>query len=222
MNLLIDVVRRRVPLILIVGVLAALVPIVLALRAPDTYRATARLFVATAAQDVVSAAQGDLAAKSRVQTYEALAKGDELMYLAALKSGQNITAEQLAASVQVAVPPGTVLLDVSSTAGSPAAAAGRAQAVADQLVTTVQQAEQPLRTGQPSIGLLDLQPADAGVRRVPRLQPRPIAEFAVAGLLAGALVAILIPARVRLVPRRRHRVGRGASRVPAAAGDGQA
>lgn len=197
MNSILDAVRRRTPLILVALILGALVPTIMAVSSPTEYRAETRLFVATSAQDVLSANQGDLAAQSRIKTYAAMATGPELMGRAAARSGEPISAGELAGRVTVATTPGTVLLDISATAESPTVAAKYSQAVADELVSLVAAAEKPLRSGQPSLGLLVLQPGAAGVEEVPMISPLNVGIGAAIGLVAGISVAALIPARVR-------------------------
>ncbi len=199
---ILDALRRRLPLVLLCGLIGFGVAAALALTAPESYRATARLFVATAARDVASATQGDIAARSRVKTYSSLVQGPALLVRAAERSGTGISAADLGAAVSVSAPPGTVLLDVTAAAGEPERAAQLAQAVADELLAVVEQLEKPLRNGQPSIGLLVLQPAQAGVERVPAWQLGPVAMYTGGGLAAGLCLAVLIPARFRFRRRR--------------------
>ncbi|WP_299576195.1 hypothetical protein [uncultured Williamsia sp.] len=203
MSEILDLIRRRLVFIVVCGLIAAAVPAALATTSPDSYRATARLFVATAAQDVTAANQGNLAAQSRVRSYALLAMGPELLARAAQRSGVSISEGALAQRISVSTPPDTVLLDIAATAGTPQEAAALSDAVSQELVTLVSQAERPLRGGSPSLGLLILQPADAGISKVPRVVPTQLALFGVAGLVVGAVIAILVPGRFRL--RRRNR-----------------
>ncbi|MGJ0117905.1 YveK family protein [Williamsia sp. MIQD14] len=198
MSEILDLLRRRLLFIVVCAVVAVSIPVALATTSPDSYRATARLFVATSAQDVTSANQGNLAAQSRIRTYALMAVGPELLARAAQRSGVSIDGRQLAQRISVSTPPETVLLDIAATAPSAQEAATLSDAVAQELVTLVSQAERPLRGGNPSLGLLILQPADAGTVKVPVLQPVRLAIFGVAGLVLGAVIAILVPGRLRL------------------------
>ncbi|MGZ8176977.1 YveK family protein [Williamsia sp. SKLECPSW1] len=203
MSEILELVRRRLVFIVLCGIVAVAVPAALATASPDSYRATSRLFVGTSAQDVTAANQGNLAAQSRVRTYGLMAVGPELLARAAQSSGVGITGSELAKRISVSTPPDTVLLDIAATAGDAQEAAALSDAVAQQLVSLVSQAERPLRGGSPSLGLLILQPADAGVTKVPVLQPTLLAAYGVGGLVLGAVIAILIPGRFRLVNRRK-------------------
>ena len=194
---------RRWPLILVCGLIGFLIPTVQSVTAPSTYRATVRMFVATAAQDVNSANQGTLAAESRVKTYQTVAMGQEVLTQAANRSGEKVTAGQLASMVSVTTTPGTVLLDITATAGTPDVAAHLAQAVSDQLVVVVSDAEKPLGGGQQSLGLLVLQPAAAGIQRVPTFDVAKVGMQTGIGLVFGAVLALIVPARFRFRLRRK-------------------
>lgn len=215
MSEILDLLRRRLVFVVACGLIAAGVPAALATTSPDSYRATARLFVATAAQDVTAANQGNLAAQSRVRSYALLAVGPELLTRAAQRSGVAISEESLARRISVSTPPDTVLLDIAATAGSPQEAAALSDAVSQELVTLVSQAERPLRGGSPSLGLLILQPADAGIAKVPAIVPTQLALFGVAGLVLGVVIAILVPGRFRL--RRRNRADTASPQTTATA-----
>ncbi|GAA3700022.1 YveK family protein [Gordonia hankookensis] len=196
---------RRWPLVLACGLVAFLIPMLISITAADSYRATTRLFVATTAKDVTSAYQGTLAAQARIPTYLVLATGPELMNRAAQQSGEDITGAELARTVTVSSAPGTVLIDVSATADSAQSAARRAQAVADELLGLVSEAEKPIDGAGGSIGLLILQPAAAGIEKIPAIDPLKVAIFTIAGLAVGVFLALVIPARFRLWPSRSRR-----------------
>lgn len=194
---------RRIPLIIVCGLIGLLVSVIVSATASTTYRATTTLFASTAAQDVSSAYQGNLAATARVKTYQVLATGPELMVRAADKSGAGITGGDLASRLETEVPPGTVLLNVTVTADNAAEAARLSQSVADELVSEVGAAEKPLGGGKQSLGLIVLQPARAGVEEVPAFSVTTMVIYAVLGLAIGLVLAVVIPGRVALWPRRR-------------------
>ncbi|TWS17965.1 hypothetical protein FK529_17930 [Tsukamurella asaccharolytica] len=203
MDMMINLVRRRIALILLCAVIGAAVAAALALTGEQSYRATARLFVATSAQDVATASQGDLAAKSRVRTYAALATSEDILRQAAKRVTTDTSASDLGSAVVVSNPPDTVLLDISATASDPAVAAAKAQALADQMVATATVVEKPIRSGPPSIGLVVLQPAASGITTVPKFDPITFGVYTGGGLLGGLVLALLIPERFRLRRRKR-------------------
>lgn len=203
MDTIITLVRRRFALILLCAVIGAAVAAGVAMSGEQSYRATARLFVATSAQDVATASQGDLAAKSRVRTYAALATSEDVLRQAAKRVTTGTTAQDMSSAIVVSNPPDTVLLDVSATASDQAVAAAKAQALADQLVATAAMVEKPIRSGPPSIGLVILQPAGSGVETVPRFDPITFGIYTGGGLVVGVILALLIPERVRLFRRNR-------------------
>ncbi|MCH5645479.1 hypothetical protein [Gordonia sp. ABSL49_1] len=196
-------VARRLPLIVVCGLIGLMVAVIVASTASTSYRATTTLFASTAAQDVSSAYQGNLAATARVKTYQVLASGPELMVRAAEKSGVGISGGDLASQLETEVPPGTVLLNVTVTDDNASDAARLSQAVADELVSEVGAAEKPLGGGKQSLGLIVLQPARAGVEEVPAFSVTNAVLFTILGLVVGIVLAIAIPSRVSLWPRRK-------------------
>lgn len=203
METIIALIRRRIALILLCTVIGAGIGVGSALTHAPSYRATARLFVATSAQDVATAGQGDVAAKSRVKTYAALATSEDVLRQAAKRVTSTMTAEQMQSAVSVSSPPDTVLIDIAATATDPALAAAQAQALADQMIATAAVVEKPIRSGPASIGLVILQPAAGGVTTVPRFDPVTIGIYTGGGLVVGLLVALLVPERFRLLRRNR-------------------
>ncbi|ADG79206.1 Lipopolysaccharide biosynthesis protein OS=Tsukamurella paurometabola (strain ATCC 8368 / DSM/ CCUG 35730 / CIP 100753 / JCM 10117 / KCTC 9821 / NBRC 16120/ NCIMB 702349 / NCTC 13040) OX=521096 GN=Tpau_2603 PE=4 SV=1 [Tsukamurella paurometabola] len=203
MDTIITLVRRRLAVIALCAVIGATAALATALTGPQSFRATARLFVATSAQDVATASQGDQAAKSRVRTYAALATSEDVLRQAAGRVTSTTSAADVKSAIVVSSPPDTVLLDIAATADDAGLAAAKAQAVADQMVATAALVEKPIRSGPPSIGLVILQPAASGVTTVPRFDPVTIGMYTAGGLLVGLLIALLTPERIRLSGRFR-------------------
>ncbi|MBD0024536.1 MULTISPECIES: YveK family protein [Gordonia] len=197
MNSLLEIYRRRILWVVLCALIAVAIPVAQAISSSDSYRATARLFVATAAQNVTDANQGALAGQSRVTTYAEMATGPELLLNAAEDVGGGVTAGDIASSLQVTSVPGSVLVDISARSSNRERAAAMAQAVADQLVHLVGRAEAPISGGTPSLGLMVIQPAASAIEKVPAYNWKVIGAWVVGGLILGSLLAILIPERSR-------------------------
>ncbi|WP_454175583.1 YveK family protein [Gordonia sputi] len=208
-------VAHRIPLIVGCGLIGLLVAVIVSTTSSTTFRATSTLFASTAAQDVSSAYQGNLAATARVKTYQVLATGPELMVRAAAKSGVGVTGGELASRLETEVPPGTVLLNITANADNAHEAARLSQSVADELVSEIAVAEKPLGGGKPSLGLIVLQPARAGVEEVPAFSVTATVMYTVMGLAVGLVLAVVIPGRVSLWPRRRRPGNKGPDGVDA-------
>jgi capsular polysaccharide biosynthesis protein len=205
MNERLDRLRRRAFLIILIGLIGLGATAIYGYTTNDSYQATSRLFVATAATDVTQANQGNLAGQARVKTYMSLVTGLDLLARAAQKSGTGRSGGEVAGNLSVLSPPGTVLVDITVTDPDASAAAKIANAVSTELVDLVNRIEEPLDGGDPSLGLLVIQPAESSVVKTPRYDVMSLAIGSVVGLVVGFVIALALPDRVRWSALRRRK-----------------
>lgn len=179
--------RKRWIVIVAAGIVGAGFMGASAARTPDTYRSTAKVFVAvqigTTPGDLV---QGSTYAQSQVQSYAQLAKEPIVLDQVVERLGLETNARALAGRVRTENPLNTLIIEISVTDGVPQQAADVANAVAEELPHAVNQ----LSGGQDRDSVNVETISDA---RVPTFPVAPnVRRDAVTGLLAGlALGAVL-------------------------------
>ena len=171
----------------------------------DEYRATTRLFFATSAVDVTDVYQATLAGQSRVLTYKVLASDPKVLSNAVRRAGVSADPDTLLQDLHVDVPPGTIIMDISVDDTSPNSAAKLANAVADELIATINELERPLGGGPPPVTMTVVQRAAPPAAPQATLNPVLVAGGAIAGFILGLAVALV-------VQRRSLRALRGARR----------
>ncbi|MCV7421963.1 hypothetical protein H7K45_15545 [Mycobacterium yunnanensis] len=193
-------VRRRLSWVLICVLVGLALGVGYAYTTGGGYRATARLFVSTSATDAIAAAQGDIAGQSRVKTYAALATGQLLLERAAQRAHSGVDASYIADRLTVVPIPGTVILEIDVTGDDAKFAAGLADAVATELTELATEMETPINGGPRAQGLLTIQPASSGIVKIGQIAAKPVVAGGMLGLLAGLLVAALVPSRTMKAP----------------------
>lgn len=191
--------KLYVVIIVVAALIGAIVAGIFSWSAGDQYRATTRLFFTSAATNVLDVYEATLAGQQRVLTYQVLASDPKLLDDAANKAGVSLDPDVWGRSLHVDVPPGTIIMDISVDNTDPDVAATLANAVADELMSSVSQLERPLGGGPPTVGLTVVQRAIPTAGPVAKLD----IVFVVFGAAAGLVLGGLISATVALVRRRR-------------------
>lgn len=180
-----EVVRRRwltIALAVVLGLGTALG--VTQLSTPE-YRATAGVFVSVNGSDTVSdLSQGNNFSAARVKSYAALATTPEVLRAAAGAAGVTGSAASLARNVLVETDPDTVIITITSTASDRDRSATVANAVADELIETVQRVER-----RNSGGLVQLSVVQRATPPADPFTPRMPVNLAL-GLLGGLVVGL--------------------------------
>lgn len=158
-----------------------------------TYTAETQLFVAIqnsgSAQELQ---QGNTFSQARVQSYVKTIKTPIVLQPVIDTLGLQISSDELAVKVKGATDPNTVLINISVEDYSPVQSAAIAQAVADSLITAVDQLEKPKSSGSSPVSLSVVRPAVA-----PLAPTSPNTQFNIAlgfflGLATGIITALLI------------------------------
>jgi capsular polysaccharide biosynthesis protein len=190
--------RRYVVIVVVAALLGAVLAGIFSWSRGDQYRATTRLFFTSAAANVMDIYEATLAGQQRVLTYQVLASDPELLADAADRAGTSVDMDTLGRNLHVDVPPGTIIMDISVDNADPAVAAGLANAVADELISTVDQLERPLGGGPPTVALTVVQEAVPSSKPVAKLDLVFVALGAAAGLVLGGLIAAALALLHRL------------------------
>lgn len=163
----------------------------------DKYRATDRLFLTTNAVDVMDVYQATLAGQQRVVTYKVLAFGSNVLSKAVSRAGVSTNADTLRQNLNVDVPPGTIIMDISVDDADPTSAAKLANGVADELIATINELERPLGGGPPPVTMEVVQRPGRG-----RLQAKLDPVLVAAGAIAGFILALAVAWAVQRRPLR--------------------
>ncbi|WP_046321017.1 hypothetical protein [Mycobacterium sp. UM_Kg1] len=163
----------------------------------NEYRASTRLFVTTNAVDVSDVYQATLAGQQRVLTYKVLASDLKVLSNAVRRAGTNSSPLDLAQRLHVDVPPATIILDIGVDDTNAETAATLANAVADELIATINELERPLGGGPPPVGATVVQRAAPSAATLQStLNPVLVAAGAFAGLIVGLVVAVAVKRRL--------------------------
>jgi capsular polysaccharide biosynthesis protein len=196
--------RRYVILLIAATVIGASAAALYSWTRPDEYRATDRLFLTTNAVDVSDVYQATMAGLQRVLTYKVLASGPNVLSNAVVRAGVSTNPDTLQQNLHVDVPPGTIILDISVDDANPASAAKLANAVADELIATINQLERPLGGGPSPVTMVVVQRPGTGTPQA-KFNPVLVAAGAIAGFILGLAVAWAVQRR----PLRALRGARG-------------
>lgn len=174
--------------------------------AKPEYTSTARLFVSTQSGTSVSDAyQNNMFSQQRVFSYAGLATSEQVAARALDQVKASITVDELRAKITAIPLPETVLLDITATDSDPATAQLYANAIADQLVNVTTELETSRRGGESAAGAIVVDDASFGSPvEAMGLETR-ILLGALAGLIAGIIVAALLGVADTRV-RRRERI----------------
>jgi capsular exopolysaccharide synthesis family protein len=186
-----NVIRKRWMIIVAVTLVTLGLSAAYTALSPRTYAATTQFFVSTSGDDTAtSLQQGNTFTQARVKTYAQLLETPKVLDPVIKKVGLDTTSDRLSAQVASAIPLDTVLIDVTVTASSPAAAQRIATGIADVFPQTVAEIER--KPGQESPVKVTLTtPAQADPTPVSPRPTRNLALGLVLGLLLGFGLALL-------------------------------
>lgn len=189
------VLRRYAILLMVATVIGAGAAALYTWTRGDEYRATTRLFFATNAVDVTDVYQATLAGQQRVLTYKVLASDPKVLSNAVRRAGVSANPNTLEQNLHVDVPPGTIIMDVSVDDTSPNSAAKLANAVAEELIATINELERPLGGGPPPVTMTVVQRAAPPAAPQAKLNPVLVAAGAIAGFILALAVAWAVQRR---------------------------
>ena len=173
----------------LLGVLAA--SLFTLLLAPK-YTATTRLFVATQSSgSVQELQQGNTFTQARVKSYVETVSTPAVLQPAIDSLGLEVSAAQLAQSVDASADLNTVIITISASSDSPAQSAAIAQAVGESLVKTVELLESPSAGGISPVKLSVVTPAVAPASPSSPDAPLNVTIGFLIGLAAGVVLALL-------------------------------
>lgn len=183
---------RAVTAAVVLAVLGALVGLVASLLATPVYRASASLaFSPAGARTSTDVNQGAMYIQTEMPTFAQLASSQDVLMPVIRGLGLDTTPTRLAAAIDTTIPDSTAVLTVRVSQTSPARAARIADAVADELSSTVSASAPRLAgTTAPVVSVRTI--ARATVPDAPS-SPRTTLNT-VAGGVVGLLVGILLAA----------------------------
>ncbi len=166
-----------------------------------TYTARTQIFVAVNSGDTASdILQGSSFSEKRVTSYVSLATSPRVLAPVIEDLGLDLTVQGLAATIEATAPPQTVLINLSASHEDPAQSAEIANAVAESLIATVYEVEDPEGSNDP---LVDLSVVEQASVPLTPSSPR-VALNLVLGLVVGAALGVafallrtLLDSRVR-------------------------
>ena len=186
------VLRRRWLSALIVALVVVAASVAVSLALTPQYTATTRLFFGVrAGASATDLAQGSTFTEKQMASYEEVAKSPLVLDKVITSLSLNTTADDLVQRVSANAAPGTVVLEISATDTSGAAAANTANAIGQQLIATVGSLTPAQADGSEAVRATVLAPA-----AVPLVQSSPnvlrnIALGVALGLLLGVGVALI-------------------------------
>lgn len=178
------ILRRRWKTIAAIFVLAMVVSGVVTSLTPRVYESTAKVFVAPDTSTPEAAYAATFFVQQRVQSYAELAQHRQVMEATLEDLDVNLTPEQLAGKVTAVVPEGTIVLQIQAFDGDPQVAQRIANAVAENLVTFVEDLETPQGSDESQVRLTITTP---GTYNSTPVKPQVALNLVVAGLIGLVL-----------------------------------
>ncbi|MEW1931923.1 Wzz/FepE/Etk N-terminal domain-containing protein [Rhodococcus sp. NPDC079359] len=159
---------------------------------PKSYQSQSTVFVSTPRDDSDTYYRGDLYAKERLPSYAALIQSQDLARRVIADLQLDSTPEALIASTTATPVPGTVLILLSTAAGSPSSAQAINQAYLDEFMAEIASLEAIPGALTPRAELLVVEPPTSS--ELPGGFPPTLILGAAtaAGLIAGATLAVLL------------------------------
>ncbi len=185
------ILRRRWMSILIVALTILAVASLVTLLMPKKYTATTELYISVSADSVAELAQGSTFAERQMSSYAKVATSPQVLDAVIRDVPLSTTAEELAKSVVVTVPPNTVVLDIAATDQDPSRAARIANAVGVALANVAEDLAPDRRDGSESVRVTTV--ASAQIPDEPS-SPRLLRNLALGlalGLFLGFGLAVL-------------------------------
>ena len=156
-----NVLRRRWLVIVSSALLAALVALGWAWSTPPSYTATAKVYVSLSTGESTSdLLQGSTYVKNLIESYAALTDMPVVLDPVARDLGPGTTGRELATAVTADSPLNTSIIEIKAVDGQPGRAAQIANAVAQQLSTTVVELSPATPTGEQAIAVTVVSPAE--------------------------------------------------------------
>ncbi|MFC7402677.1 polysaccharide biosynthesis tyrosine autokinase [Citricoccus sp. GCM10030269] len=187
--------------ILLVTLLGVALAATITVVTKPSYTARTQIFVAVNSGDTASdILQGSSFSEKRVTSYVSLATSPRVLQPVIEDLGLDETVTTLASRVEATAPPQTVLIDLSATAEDPARSAQIANAVADSLISTVYEVEDPEGSSDPLVDLSVVEEASVPLSpSSPRVALNLVLGFVVGAALgvAFALLRTLLDSRIR-------------------------
>jgi capsular polysaccharide biosynthesis protein len=180
-----------------------------------TYTATAQALVSIASPETRSPtvlASGSQYIQQRMTSYAELVRTSRVLDTVINTNTFPLTSQKLSEQVAAHSTVETALIDISAAGDDPSSVAQLADAVAQELATTIQELENG--TVRVTLSAPAAVPTEPSNRRVPIT----VGVAAAGGLLAAASLALLLDQR-RGLRRHRHEVGDEATRGPAGGAD---
>jgi capsular polysaccharide biosynthesis protein len=186
----VQAVKRRWAIVLVAALVGALLGAAYGVTREEEYTSTSQLFVAIADQSGNDPLQAGQAAQQRLVSYASLATGQAVTQGVIDQLNLDASTGDVAGRITVQYPPGTVLLNISTTGDSAAQARELNGAVDDQLQAVVRRLESVPGGGTPGASLSVVDPPSEGTAagRSPVLM---ILVGLVAGLVVGTAIAFL-------------------------------
>ena len=174
--------RISIVSVTLLGILAAAA---VTLLTPATYTAKTAVFVAVRGGDsAAELLQGASYATNQVRSYAQVATTPTVLQPVIAKLNFDATPEQLAEAVTATIPTNTALIEITVVDRDPEQSARIAQAVSEQLVTTVEQLSPADERGKRSVTATIVTPATVPLTKT---TPRTMVDLAL-GLLVGLLL----------------------------------
>jgi capsular exopolysaccharide synthesis family protein len=178
------------------ALVGGLVAVAVSITMTPMYTATTQLFVSTTGTGSASEIyQGGQFSQQRVASYAQLLEGEELSARVVDSLQLALRPEELADKIEATTVPNTVLLSVSVTDASPEMAHDLAAAVGTEFIDMVEELETSGDSGSSPVRVTVSQRPEVPDEPSSPQTPRNIVVGALAGLLAGAALAV---ARARL------------------------
>ncbi|TYQ10708.1 UNVERIFIED_ORG: capsular exopolysaccharide synthesis family protein [Gordonia westfalica J30] len=170
----------------LVALVGALVGLGFSLIQTPIYSSSAVLYVTSVGESNAANAayQGSLASQQRVASYAKLSSSDSVVSNALRRSGIGLSLDEARASIGASTTSQTVLLTISAEQPNQVVASRLASAVAESLVETVSDLEEPAGGGAPLAKLTVVTPATP--------TPHPVSPKTDRNVLAGLLVGLVL------------------------------
>lgn len=181
------VLRKYWVSIVVLTVLGLVGATIVTLVTPPTYTARSAVFLAVRGGDSASElAQGATYATNQVRSYAQVATTPTVLQPVITELQLNVTPAELADSVTASIPANTALIEIAVVDRDPELGARVAQAIGEQLVTTVDQLSPADSNGKRAVVATIVTPATVPLEKT---TPRTTLNLAV-GLLVGLLLGI--------------------------------
>ncbi|WP_454851913.1 polysaccharide biosynthesis tyrosine autokinase [Promicromonospora soli] len=183
-----NVLRRRWAVIVGVALVGALAAFGWAWSTPPTYTATAKVYVSlNTGESTSDLLQGSTYVKNLIESYAALTDMPVVLDPVAEDLGDDVSGRYLATIVSADSPLNTSIIEIKVDHGAPESAAQIANSVAQQLSTTVVELSPAAPTGEQSIEVTVVSPAE-----VPQYPSAPRTRLLVAAGGAGGLALSVV------------------------------